>query len=110
MTGYHSPDKKPKLYDSGYDGMHMDNLFDEDESVFGDRIDPATGLPYDNSTATDEQLFQEGSARQIGHVVTSENDARILRSANPEDAAAEAAADAWLAQHDNGPQTPRAAV
>lgn len=100
MTGYHSADKKPHLYDSHFDGMHMVNLFDQDESVFGDRIDPGTGVPYDNSTATDEQLFEEGSERQVGRVVDPANDdPTILRSANPEDAEAEAEADAWLAEH-----------
>jgi hypothetical protein len=31
-------------------GLHYDTLFDQDETEAGDRIDPATGLPYDNSS------------------------------------------------------------
>jgi|GEM_PF-4862999 len=44
--------------DSGAVGLHDTNLFDQDESAAGELIDPMTGLPHDNSSATDETHFQ----------------------------------------------------
>lgn len=102
MTEFHSPDKIPRLHDARYDGMHMDNLFDMDESTSGERIDPGTGLPYDNSTDKDEQLFLEGSERQIGRVFDLEE-----LEQNAEEEMDEA--DAWLAENDmsSGKPQPR---
>lgn len=41
--------------DDGVDGLHADNLFDENGDVYGGIADEGTGLPIDNSTFTDEQ-------------------------------------------------------
>ena len=42
--------------DDGVDGLHDDNLFDQDEDGSGALIDPRNGEKIDNSTFTDEQI------------------------------------------------------
>ena len=44
----------------GFTGLHFDNLFDEDETRSGDTIDPATGLPIDNSNSYLQDLDGAG--------------------------------------------------
>ncbi len=77
FESYASPGKKgnhddiPETYDTGCDGLHNENLFDQNERSDGALYNEATGEVYDNSTFTDESLFwHEGQPvdGQMGYV------------------------------------------
>ncbi len=97
MAEAHKPayedDSVPEIYDGGYIGLHQDNLFDQDERVVdGALYDEATGKRYDNSTATDEGLFQDGDGR-IGHIIV-DPEGEATEDKEMDEAAA------WLAEYD----------
>lgn len=95
----------PNTYDSGVDGLHMENLFDQDERTDGALVDEATGLPYDNSTTTDETIILE-----TGHIDPNsdvEHDTEEMDIITPNtvldgdsDKVMDARTDAWLAEFD----------
>lgn len=87
-----------KTRDTGVDGLHDENLFDQDENSAGDQIDAATGIRYDNSTMTDEAYFQSTST---GYELTGDNfgveSDDVMGELHQEfDAAAK-----WLVQHEH---------
>lgn len=68
--------------------MHSSNLYDQDEDAGGERVDLATGKPYDNSTATAEQIDnlseREGFEEEEGDDATDDEAARWLAENDPD--------------------------
>lgn len=83
-----------KTADYGVDGMHDSNLFDQNEDAAGERIDPANGIPYDNSTMIDKSHLQ---TKGLGYEITSDDSSGDVMGELPQefDAAAQ-----WLLHHD----------
>ncbi|MGC1176933.1 MAG: hypothetical protein WA843_02585 [Candidatus Saccharimonadales bacterium] len=86
-------------------GFHNENLFDQDERNDGGRVNEATGNRYDNSTFRDEDLFTDGSKRQVGYVTEDgvgelPLEAMDADQMSEEQKAIEAYANALLAEHD----------
>lgn len=96
---------EPGTHDSGVDGLHNENLFDQNERNDGARVNEATGLPYDNSTTTDETIILE-----TGHIDPNsdvEQDTEEMDVITPNtaldansDEVMDARTDAWLAEFD----------
>lgn len=99
--------RTPVTRDSGVDGLHTENLFDEDERQDGGMYDEGTGRPYDNSSMRDETyLTNVGSGRIADphlEVPESARTSDVLGDLPEEtDEAAQ-----WLAQHDKDAQDTR---
>lgn len=67
-TGVTMPERGPSAFDHskesrderGFTGLHDTNLFDQDESRAGDKIDLSTGERYDNSSSLPYELEAAG--------------------------------------------------
>lgn len=89
--------RSKKTRDTGVDGLHDENLFDEDENAAGDKINAATGLPYDNSTMKDETHMQTSGT---GYEIAGGEGSDDVMGSLPKDFD-EAAK--WLRKHDDHP-------
>lgn len=96
MEGFRSKEEMPK---GGHDkaaqeaadkGDHNSNLFDMNEDMYGNRIDPVTGQPYENSPAT------AGTDEELSEVEQGDDESEDALGKIPEehDAAAQ-----WLREH-----------
>ena len=70
---------------------HSDDLFDQNESPSGEKVDLSTGLPIDNSTSTG---MEDLEVTEVG-----KEDA-LPPLARQEDEAEEDKAEKWLRAHD----------